>query len=364
MHERQYWIGFNLVKGVGPVRVRRLLEQFGSLREAWNASTGALRNVGLDRRAIHSLSEVRRRIDLEAELARLDKLGIAVMTWQDEDYPALLKQLCEIDHAPPVLYTRGSLAEEDIWALTIVGTRSVSAYGRQVTHRLASELASAGLTVISGLARGVDAEAHRAALETRGRTIAVLGCGLDTIYPPEHRNLAAQIIQNGALMSIFPLGAKPEAKNFPPRNRVLSGLARGVLITEAGIKSGALLTAAYALEQGREVFAVPGNITAHGSTGTNQLIQEGACPVLSAQDVLDGLNLERLTEVKTARAALPTMGVNEQTVWTCLSEEPIHIDELTRNCRLPVNEVNSTLVMLELKGMAREVSPMTYVRGR
>lgn len=362
MSERQYWVGFSLVKGVGPVRVRQLLERFGSLREAWEAPSTALAEAGLDRRALRSLTEARRRVDLEAELARLDKLGIAVLTWEDDDYPGLLAQLRAIDHAPPVIYLRGSLAETDDWSLAVVGTRSVSAYGRQVTHQLAVDLAAAGLTIVSGLARGVDAEAHQAALEVGARTLAVLACGLDTIYPPEHRGLAAEIVQQGAVMSAFPLGTKPLAANFAARNRMMAGLARGVLVCEAGEKSGALITAGYALEQGREVFAVPGNITARGSTGANRLIQDGAQPVMTARDVLDVLDLGNLPQFVEARRSLPAMSPTERTLIDCLGAEATHVDELTRRSGMPVAAVSSALVTLELKGAVRQVAPMTYVK--
>ena len=363
MSERQYWVGFNLVKGVGPVRVRLLMAHFGSLRAAWQAAPADLRAAGLDRRTIASLVETRRSVDLDAELARLDKLGIAVLTWDDPEYPALLAQLRHIDHAPPVLYLRGSLAPSDEWALAIVGTRSVTPYGRQVTHQLASELAANGLTIVSGLARGADAEAHEAALAAGGRTIAVLPCGLNTIYPPEHRQLAARIVQNGALMSMFPRGTQPVASNFSARNRLMSGLARGVIVTEASDKSGALLTAGHALEQGREVFAVPGNITARGSNGTNRLIQDGAHPVLAAQDVLDALNLERVAVHASARANLPALSSDERAVLDTLSADPLHIDEVAQRCGLPVSAVTSALTMLELKGMVRQMGAMIYVRA-
>lgn len=362
MIERQYWVGFNLVSGVGPVLLRRMLEQFGSLSEAWRAEPHMLHAAGLGKRAVTSLQEVSRRVDLDAELARLDKLGIAVLTWEDDDYPTLLASLREIDQAPPVIYLRGSLADADEWAITMVGTRSVSPYGRQVTYQLANELAANGLVIVSGLARGVDAEAHQAALDAGKRTIAVLPCGLDTIYPPEHRGLAARIVQQGAVMTPFPLGTIPKATNFAPRNRMLSGLGRGVLVTEAGMKSGALVTASYALEQGREVFAVPGNITAQGSNGTNRLIQDGAHPALAAQDVLDVLKLDRITQFVEARASLPVLGGDGEVVLRQLSAEPLHIDELTRQCGLPVSRVSSILTMLELRGMIRQVGRMTYVR--
>lgn len=363
MSERHYWVGFNLVSGIGPVRLRQMLEGFGSLREAWHAPPDALRRAGLDRRSCKNLLDLRRRVDLDAEMARLDRLGIAVLTWDDPEYPALLAQLRAIDHAPPVLYLRGTLSATDEWALAVVGTRAVSPYGRQVAHQLVTGLAASGLTIVSGLARGLDSEAHRAALGVGGRTIAVLPCGLDTIYPPEHRQLAAQIVQNGALMTIFPLGTQPLRTNFSARNRVLSGLARGVLVVEAGEKSGALLTAGYALEQGREVFAVPGNITAHGSSGANRLIQDGAHPVTSAQDVLSVLNLERVADYASARSSLPPLNDDERRVMQSLSGEPLHIDEIAHQARLPVAAVSSTLAKLELQGMVRRVGPMTYVRA-
>lgn len=362
MTERQFWVGFNKVAGVGPVRVRQLLEHFGTLSSAWGADAAELAQAGLDQRSLKNLLDARRRLDLSAEIARLDKLGIAVITWEDDVYPRLLQQLRGGDEAPPVLYMRGTLQEADEWSLAIVGTRSISAYGRQVTHRLATELAANGLTIISGLARGVDAEAHTAALDVRGRTIGVLGCGLDTIYPPEHRQLAARIIHSGALISPFPIGTLPEGKNFAPRNRVLSGMARGVLVTEASDKSGAMLTAGYALDQGREVFAVPGNITAQGSSGTNRLVQDGAHPVLSATDILEVLDVERVVQYVETRSSFPDVTDTERAVLNCLSQDPLHIDELTHQCRLPVAQVSSALTMLELKGMVRQVGSMMYVR--
>jgi DNA processing protein len=362
MNERQYWIGFSRVNGIGPVRLRKLLETFGALSEAWKAPPGALEAAGLDQRALASLEEARRRLNLEGELARLDKLGIAVLTWEDEIYPRLLGELIPIDHAPPVLYLRGTLTESDEWAISVVGTRTITPYGRQVTYQMVSELAP-HLTIVSGLAAGVDGEAHRAALKAGGRTIAVLPCGLDAVYPPEHRRLAVEIIARGALISPFPPGTLPRKVNFQPRNMVLSGLGRAVLVTEAGEKSGALITAGYALEQGRDVYAVPGNITVHNSNGTNRLIQDGAHPVLSAGDILDLMEVDRITAFVQARRALPDLTGPEKAVYSCLSHDPQHIDEIVQCCKLPVHEVSSTMTLLQLKGLAREVDTMTYVKA-
>ena len=348
-----------MVKGIGPARVRRLREYFGSLSRAWEADSAALREAGLDQRALDSLLEARRTLNLDAELARLDKLGIAALTCEDEDYPS---RLLTIDDPPPVLYLRGSLVEADDWAVAVVGTRRATPYGRQVTYQLAYELAANRVTIVSGLARGIDAEAHQAALDAGGRTIAVLGSGLHEIYPPEHRMLAAEIIQRGAIMTSYPLGTPPEARNFPPRNRIISGLCLGVVVTEAGEGSGALLTAEVAAEQGRDVFAVPGNITAQGSAGVNRLIQDGAQPVLAARDILDQLELARVTNYVEARQELPPVGQVERALLDHLGAEPLHVDELCRMVGLPVAQVSSTLAMLELKGIVRQVGAMTYTR--
>lgn len=358
MSERQYWVGFNIVKGIGPARVRLLLEHFESLGAAWQAPVGDLKAAGLKGRPLNNLLEARKSLDLPAEMNRLDEAGVAVLTWDDADYPP---RLLTIDLPPPVLYVRGSLDEADDLALAIVGTRRVSAYGRQVTYELASQLARNGITIVSGLARGIDGEAHRAALEAGGRTIAVLASGVDIVYPPEHRQLVLDITQQGALVSDYPLGTRPEAGNFPPRNRIISGLAMGVLVTEAGIKSGALITSNYALEQGRDVFAVPGNITAKGSDGTNWLIQEGAHTVRSARDVLETLSLTSVIDYVEAREALPA-DPTEAALLAELEEGSLHVDELGQRCDLPIAQVSSTLAMMELKGMVRQVGNMTYAR--
>jgi DNA processing protein len=361
-NERHYWVAFSYVPGIGPTRARQLLEMFGSLREAWHAPAEAVAQAGIDKRALKSLHEARKRIDIGAEVARLDKLGIAVLTWEDPIYPRLLAQLRHIDHAPLVLYVRGRLSEDDHWALTVVGTRRITAYGRQVTRRIVPEVAAQGVTVVSGLARGVDGEAHQAALEAGGRTIAVLPCGLDRIYPSEHRQLAARIVQNGAIITPFPLNTRPEAGNFQPRNRVLSGMGRGVLVIEGGHKSGSLITARYALEQGRDVLAVPGSIMNRSSDGPNKLIQDGAYPILHASDIMEAMQMEYVPDYVEARQTLPEMSDAEQAVLGVLTDQPTHIDDIAQRLQLPINQVSSTLTMLVLKGVVREVDTMTYAR--
>jgi DNA protecting protein DprA len=353
----RYYVGFNLVRGIGPARLRMLIDAFGDVERAWHAPADALYRAGLDRRSLENLLKTRARVDLDREVRRVAAVGAHIHTWEDEGYPKLL---AEIPDPPPVLYVRGELKPEDAWAVAVVGTRRASTYGREVTRRLVSVLAQGGVTIVSGLARGVDAVAHQTALEAGGRTIAVLGCGIDLVYPPEHRELARRIAAQGALVSEYPLGTQPEPGNFPPRNRIISGLSLGVVITEAGRDSGALITADYAAEQGRDVFAVPGSILSAGCAGTNRLIQDGAKPVLDAADILQELNLTMVAEQKEARQALPTTET-EALILAHLSAEPVHVDDLTRAVGLPVAQVTSTLALMELKGMVRQVGGMKYV---
>jgi DNA processing protein len=268
-----------------------------------------------------------------------------------------------ISDPPPVLYVRGELRPEDDWAVAVVGTRDASAYGREAARRLASDLARSGVTIVSGLARGIDAEAHRAALDAGGRTIAVLGCGLDIVYPWDNRLLAQDIAGRGALISEYALGTKPEASNFPPRNRIISGLALGVVVVEAGEHSGALITADFAADQGRDVFAVPGSIFLRGSRGTNRLIRDGAQPVLSAEDVIEALSMTAVPQHVEAQMLFPT-DATEAALLQQLSDEPVHVDEVGRATGLAIATVSSTLALMELKGLVRQVGGMNYVRAR
>jgi len=354
---KMYWVGLNLVKGIGSVRFKALLDAFGNAESAWNASPEAWANVGISQKIVESFQRVRKGVSLDQIWDRVQSLGVEMLTWDDNGYPRHLK---EIDQPPPVLYVRGSMIAEDEWAVAIVGTRRVTAYGRQVTEETATSLAHNGVTIISGLARGVDSIAHQAAISAGGRTLAVLGNGVDIIYPPENRILATQIMENGALVSDYALGTQPDGINFPPRNRIISGLSLAVIIVEAGLTSGALITASFAAEQGRDVFAVPGNINAPQSQGTNLLIRDGAQPLLNPQDVLEALNLTMVTEHRAVRVALPS-DPTEAHLYQLLSREPKHVDEIRSQADMPIETVSATLAMMELKGMVRQVGGMNYV---
>ncbi len=360
MDTLRYWLGFNLVRGIGPVRLRALLDHFGDIRAAWDAPADALVHMGLDRRALNNLLLARQQVDLEQVVQRVEAAGVQVLTWESAAYPQLLNQ---IPDPPPVLFVRGELTPADEWAVALVGTRKPTTYGRETARQLAADLAGHRVTVVSGLARGIDAVAHRAALEAGGRTIAVLGSGVDQIYPPEHRKLAEEIIANGALVSDYPLGTKPEGINFPPRNRIISGLSLGVVVVEAGAESGALITADFAADQGREVFAVPGNISNPAAAGCNRLLRDGAHVVTEARDILETLHMDSLAAKQEARQLLPA-DPTEAAILAQLTAEPVHIDDLSRATHLPAATLSSTLVMMELKGMVRQVGTMQYVVAR
>jgi DNA processing protein len=357
MSDLRFWVGFNIVRGIGPTRLRALLDHFGDVERAWRASPDELASAGLDRRSLENLLAARAKLDLKQELARINDVGARVLTWDSPDYPRLLR---EIPAPPYLLYVKGTITEEDTWAVAVVGTRRSTPYGREVTRRLVAPLVRSGITVVSGMARGIDAEAHWTALKSGGRTIAVLGCGIDLVYPPEHRQLAQEIIAHGALVSDYPLGTKPEGRNFPPRNRIISGLSLGALVIEAGMRSGALITADFAAEQGRDVFAVPGSILARGCVGTNRLIRDGAGVILSAEDILEELNLTMVAEQAEARQVLPA-DETEAALLGHLSGEPTHVDELQQRMGLPIAQVTSTLALMELKGMVRQVGGMKYI---
>ena len=357
----KYWVAFSRVPGLGSVRIGRLESHFGSLENAWKASKGDFRAAGMDSKTMESVAAGRVEIDPDAEIERMAEAGIYGVTWNDPRYPPRLK---ETSDPPPVLFLRGEISPTDEKAVAVVGTRKATAYGKDAAQSLTSELASQGVTIVSGMARGIDAVAHRAALDAGGRTIAVFGCGLDTVYPPEHRKLAEDIAQSGALVSEHPLGEGPKAGHFPQRNRIISGMSLGILVVEAPLQSGALWTVRHALDQNRDVFCVPGSIFSPSSKATNALIQEGAKLVSGCEDILEELNLNVVSHQLEMRQVLqPEDGV-EADLLGHVGYEPVHIDEIRRIAQLPIAEVSSSLAMMELKGLVRQVGSMHYVRVR
>lgn len=363
MSDTKYWVGFTLIPGIGRSRLSRLKQYFGEMERAWQASATELEIAGLDKRSIESIIERRPKISLDAEMEKLERYRVTVLTWQDEAYPSRLK---EIYDSPPVLYVRGRFAPEDDWSLAVVGTRRPTYYGREVTEQIVGDLARNRITIVSGLAKGIDATAHRAALDSGGRSIAVFGCGLDIVYPRDHVKLAREVMERGALVSEFPLGTPPRRENFPLRNRIMSGLSLGVMVVEAGKGSGALITTGHALEQNREVFAVPGSVLSAASRGTNRLIQEGAKLVLGANDILEELNLTMAVQQVEAKELVPATKTESLILQILrnLSPEPTHIDEVGHQSRLPIATVSSTLAMMELKGMVKQVGGMNYIIAR
>lgn len=360
MDERAYWVGLNLVRGIGAARFRTLVDHFGSPQAAWEAPAVALYGIGIPNAVVEELVEVRDNTDLETLLAQYEAQGISLLIPEDEGYPRRLRQ---IDQPPPVLWVLGEILPQDEWAVAIVGTRKATHYGKQAAEEFASFLAHNGVTVVSGLARGIDSIAHRAALEAGGRSIAVLGSGVDTIYPAENRRLAAKMCAQGAVISDYAPGTPPDGANFPPRNRIIAGLSIAVIVVEAGERSGATITANFALDQGREVFALPGNIYSPQSKGTNRLIRDGAHPLLVPEDLLEALNLTMVTEHQSARMVLPE-NATEAAIFDLLSHEPVHVDQIGLQANLPIEEISATLALMELKGMVRQVGGMRYVAVR
>lgn len=357
----EYWLAFNRIPGLGTARFRLLERHFPDMETAWRAGSAELASAGLDRRSIASILKHRPGISPQRELDDLCKSNVSALTWNDLGYPARLK---EIYDPPPVLYVRGDLLPEDERSVAIVGTRGATVYGREVAAAIAGDLARNSVTIVSGLARGIDGVAHRAALDAGARTVAVLASGVDIVYPREHAGLAAEIANHGALVSEYPLGVRPDASNFPRRNRIMSGMTLGTLVVEAGESSGALWTVRHALEQDREVFCVPGSIFSPASRGTNLLIQEGAKLVMGYKDVLEELNLTTVARQIELPIVTPAGNQNESGLLEYISHDPIHIDDLCRRSGLPIAQVSSSLAMLEIAGRVKQVGGMHYIRVR
>ena len=354
-----FCIALTRISGVGPRRFDLLLQAFGSAQAVWEASGSQLVDAGLDRRTADAVARLRPRIDPSREIEHLRAVGGEAIARQDPRYPRLL---AEIYDPPPVLYVQGELDPPEVPLLAIVGTRGATSYGKLAAERLAAGVAQAGVTVVSGLAYGIDAAAHRGALEAGGRTIAVLGSGLDRVYPSQHTRLAQQIAKQGAVITEFPIGTKPDARNFPQRNRIVAGLAFGTLVVEAGERSGASITAAFAAEQGRDVMAVPGSIYSPASLGTNRLIRDGAIPITRVEDVLLELEPQRGIRPMAAERIVPADEM-ERALLEVLGGEPVHIDEVARLASLPMSIVSAGLAIMEIKGLVRQTGGMNYVRG-
>jgi len=359
-NELKYWVGFSNIPGIGRVKISHMLDYFGTLDNAWKAAGSELKKAGIDQKLATTIVNLRPKIALDAEMEKLNRYKVTAITYDSPDYP---KRLKEIHDYPPIIYVRGSLLPQDECCLAIVGTRRATAYGRQVTEEIVGDLARNNITIVSGLAKGIDSIGHRAALKAGGRTVAVFGCGLDIVYPAENANLAREIMEHGALISEYPLGTRPKADNFPRRNRIMSGLSLGVLVIEAGDKSGALITTEQALMQNREVFAIPGSILSPTSRGTNHLIQQGAKLVTNYLDILEELNLAMVAQQLEMKELLPT-NETESLLLKHLAGEPVHIDEVCRQSGLSTSEVSSTLAMMELKGMVKQMGGMTYILAR
>lgn len=358
LSERDIWLAIAGAPGIGARSFYLLLEVFGTMTNFWSVSDVEIKEKAavLGTGRLEALLAYRRKFRLEDTLARLQAAGARFLTLLDPGYPDNLKTIFD---PPPVLYYRGEFTPGDAVAVAVVGSRRATPYGREVATKLAREMAAAGVTVVSGLARGIDSAAHRGAIEAGGRTLAVLGCGLDVIYPPENARLYAQVAEHGAVLSEFPLGSPPEAGHFPLRNRVISGLSRAVLVVEAARTSGSLITADCALEQGREVFAVPGPISSPYSWGTNNLIKQGAKLVQDVNDILSELGL---SSQPSEKPGLPDLTPQEEKVYSFFSERSLHIDELVRFTGLTVQEVTAILMMLELKGLVRQLPGKMFFR--
>lgn len=350
------------VPGVGSNRFRALIGRFGSPEEVLRASMVQLMGVdGIDRKIAENIKLKRDEKFVEDQIALLNKRKTRVITFWDQEYPVNLRKIYD---PPALLFVRGRLVEADKYSVAIVGTRSPSNYGRLVTERISGELAKRGITVVSGMARGIDTVAHWGALKSGGRTIAVLGSGVDIIYPPENRKLAQQIESKGCLISEFPMGTQPDAGNFPRRNRIISGMTLGTLVVEAGDKSGALITAEIALEQNREVFAIPGNINSAKSRGTNRLIQEGAKLVQSVEDILSELEPKLKGYLKPERREEIKIELTpqERRILENLSGKPMHIDKIAHNTGIPTSQALSILLSLELKDMVKQLAGKMFIR--
>ncbi len=355
----RYWLGLSLVPGIGDVLYKRLIDHFKSPEMVFSSSVEELKKVeGIGERLARDILMTDWKGKVNTEISQIEKEKVNVITLSDNLYPTNLRRIYD---PPPFLYMKGEIRKEDNRAVAIVGSRKATTYGRLMAERLSKDLSSHGITVVSGMARGIDTFSHEGALLTGGRTIAVLGCGIDIVYPSENRNLRNRIIESGAVVTEFPFSTQPEAVNFPLRNRIISGLSLGVVIIEATSDSGSLITASAALEQGRDVFAVPGNITSKLSQGTNKLIKRGAKLVESVDDILEEILPQMGMKKEKRDIPKPELTPEEEVIYSLLSYEPKHIDSISRESRLTSNKVLSILLVMEMKGAIRQLPGKCFV---
>ena len=357
----------NLLPGIGPIRIRRLIEHFGGPVATLAASARELQSVsGIGSEMADTIRHWEERVDLPEEQRRMAEHGIAALTIADDSYPPALREI----HDPPhLLYVKGELQERDRHAIGVVGSRRLSHYGRESARRLSFQLAHAGITIISGLARGIDTAAHEAALASGGRTIAVLGSGIGNVYPPENQALADRIAENGAVLSEFPVLYVPDRQSFPLRNRIVSGMSQGVLVVEAPARSGALITANQAMEQGRNVYAVPGPIDRPHSEGCHRLIQDGAKLVMDSRDILEDLETLFPPTAGVPDGASPavsplasTLDEVEQAILAAIEEDETAIDRIIEATGRPSAEVSATLLKLEMKRLVKQLPGKYFVK--
>ncbi len=351
-----FWLAFNVFVGIGPQRFKLLLKYFGKAQKAYLAPEETWRKIGLNDKLVDNFLIFRQRFNPQKFLEQVEKKGIGILSLKDKSYPQPLR---EISDCPPILYIKGELRAQDSLAIAVVGTRKISSYGREVTEILTRDLVASGLTIVSGLARGVDSLAHRTAIETGGRTIAVLGCGVDLVYPPENKGLYEEIIKHGAVVSEVPPGQYVAKGIFPARNRIIAGLSLGVLVTEGAEDSGSLISARDAANQGREVFAVPGPITSYLSAAPAILIKNGAKLVYHVSDILDELDIKSKVKKQKAKEIIPD-NPEEEKILKILANEQVHIDNLVRISKLGTGQVASLLTLMEIKGKIKNLGGMVY----
>ncbi|MFQ5454854.1 MAG: DNA-processing protein DprA [Nitrospirota bacterium] len=362
-----YWIGLRLIPGLGDYLYKKLLAVFGSPEKVFSASVSQIKGVeGIGEKAAKEIVSFSYHKKVVEEIAKIKEMGISLITMNDEEYPDNLRHIYD---PPPMLYMKGMLKDVDKRSVAIVGSRNASGYGKWIAGKISRGLGSKGFTVVSGMARGIDSSAHKGAIESGGRTIAVIGCGIDTIYPPENKMLMKEILRAGAVISEFMIGTKPASYNFPRRNRIISGFSLGTLIVEASSRSGSLITAKFALEQGRELFAIPGNIGAKNSMGTNSLIKNGAKLVDNEDDIIeellpqleDNLKFKKGGNLKEERN-IPELSTDEEIIYNFLSLEPTHVDEVIIKSMMSSNRVSALLLDLELKGIIKRISGGMFIR--